>query len=449
MRLACFVLVLLLARTCLSQPHDAGVVPDDPMDTFLAWVTHHGGYHSPKIKIEDIPSYGRGVMARDDIKEGERIISIPFDLTLSHSNTLKSDLKAVVESLQLSPTNQQAIHLLYEKYKPDSFWKPYIDILPRNFTTSLFFSEEEMGTLQASPLRNFTIRRKESIADQHRVTFSRLFTWWPEFFSSSQHTLSELEWALSAIWSRAFSFSKTNGGLVPLADLFNAVQDRSRTKVRVEVSKDKLEYFANADIDKDTQIFTPYGVFKSLSNAQLLMDYGFVLEDGSTKDNVMIVLDPINPKQDPYIKDRETILDRYDLGYNEFKLEMDNLPHEVRATIRCVLATQEELRETAEDRNEGLYKVISPNNEMLMTRMLLDLLRGHLSRYPTTLEDDETLLANSTDAILSTNTRNAIVVRMGEKRILRKWVSVVESELINLTQAKRKRRRPQQEKQEL
>lgn len=42
--------------------------------------------------------------------------------------------------------------ILYEKYvNPDSFWKPYIRIMPSTFDTIAYYSEEEMALLKVSP----------------------------------------------------------------------------------------------------------------------------------------------------------------------------------------------------------------------------------------------------------------------------------------------------------
>lgn len=40
---------------------------------------------------------------------------------------------------QRIPSLALAVHLLVESYKPDTYWRPYIDILPRSFTLPLYF----------------------------------------------------------------------------------------------------------------------------------------------------------------------------------------------------------------------------------------------------------------------------------------------------------------------
>jgi len=42
--------------------------------------------------------------------------------------------------------------LLREKKNPDSFWKPYLDMLPKDYNSfPVFFSDQEMKLLEGSP----------------------------------------------------------------------------------------------------------------------------------------------------------------------------------------------------------------------------------------------------------------------------------------------------------
>jgi len=42
------------------------------------------------------------------------------------------------------------LFLLFEKNKPNSAWKEYIDILPQSFSDLLHFTEDELQELQCS-----------------------------------------------------------------------------------------------------------------------------------------------------------------------------------------------------------------------------------------------------------------------------------------------------------
>lgn len=57
----------------------------------------------------------------------------------------------------LSPKHSYlSVFLLQEKKNPESFWKPYIDILPSDYASfPIFFNEEDLSWLTGSPFLSF------------------------------------------------------------------------------------------------------------------------------------------------------------------------------------------------------------------------------------------------------------------------------------------------------
>jgi hypothetical protein len=49
------------------------------------------------------------------------------------------------------PNVALSLLLLIEKFKHDSFWKPYIAVLPADYTTVLYFKTNELQELKGSP----------------------------------------------------------------------------------------------------------------------------------------------------------------------------------------------------------------------------------------------------------------------------------------------------------
>ena len=51
------------------------------------------------------------------------------------------------------PNVALALFLLVEQFRTDScsFWKPYLSMLPHNFTTVMYFSSEDLHELKGSP----------------------------------------------------------------------------------------------------------------------------------------------------------------------------------------------------------------------------------------------------------------------------------------------------------
>jgi histone-lysine N-methyltransferase SETD3 len=53
--------------------------------------------------------------------------------------------------LQHMPNVALSLLLLIERFSPDSFWKPYIAVLPTEYTTVLYFKTNELQELKGSP----------------------------------------------------------------------------------------------------------------------------------------------------------------------------------------------------------------------------------------------------------------------------------------------------------
>lgn len=77
-----------------------------------------------------------------------------------------------------------AVYLLVEKFTPNSFWKPYLDILPKSYNTVLYYSYNELEELKGSPTLEVALRQIKSIVRQYAY-FHKLF--W-----NSEDTVSEL-----------------------------------------------------------------------------------------------------------------------------------------------------------------------------------------------------------------------------------------------------------------
>nr|KAG5711994.1 hypothetical protein BaRGS_026435 [Batillaria attramentaria] len=96
---------------------------------------------------------------------------------LTVDSALKSPLGEVIKDdkiLQVMPNVTLAMHLLLELYTPDSFWKPYIDTLPPDYTTPLYFTPEELQYLKGSPTLGNSITQYRSIARQYAYFYRLL-----------------------------------------------------------------------------------------------------------------------------------------------------------------------------------------------------------------------------------------------------------------------------------
>ncbi|KAI3403349.2 RKM4 [Candida oxycetoniae] len=123
---------------------------------YLAWAKDNAIDISSKITIHDytLQDQGRGVIALEDISEGEVIATIPKSILL---NVTQNSLITKYPHLQykllhLDHWDALIIILLYElQCEIESKWKAYLQVLPRqNFNQLIFWSDDELNSLQPS-----------------------------------------------------------------------------------------------------------------------------------------------------------------------------------------------------------------------------------------------------------------------------------------------------------
>ncbi|KAK9239702.1 hypothetical protein V1525DRAFT_448682 [Lipomyces kononenkoae] len=129
---------------------------DTQSDAFMNWLRMQSGVRiTSKIELRDLRTQhqGRGVIATAAIEEGELLFAIPRSVILSVENSRITE--KVPEISELDPWLGMIVTMMAED-RPDSRWKPYFDILPKTFTTPMFWSttdlEELSGTTVLSQL---------------------------------------------------------------------------------------------------------------------------------------------------------------------------------------------------------------------------------------------------------------------------------------------------------
>jgi hypothetical protein len=137
---------------------------------FLQWFKQQAGatFHND-IEIVDLRdrNAGRGIVATRDIAADTVLFTIPRDaiLTVQTSNLVR-ELPDVFDHAEEADPNEEEngvapnepldswasliLVLIYEYLLPESRWKPYFEVLPDDFDTLMFWSDEELGELQTS-----------------------------------------------------------------------------------------------------------------------------------------------------------------------------------------------------------------------------------------------------------------------------------------------------------
>ena len=121
------------------------------IDRFMKWLTDNGAeIHG--VSLAEFPGYDMGVKADRHFNANDIAVEIPRKLIMSTETAAPEMMHFQNDPLiQHMPQVALAMALLIEKHKPNSKWKPYIDVLPTKYSTVLYMSTDEMAELKGSP----------------------------------------------------------------------------------------------------------------------------------------------------------------------------------------------------------------------------------------------------------------------------------------------------------
>eukprot|EP00906_Rhabdomonas_costata_P014908 RCo021387 len=190
--------------------------PSSDLENFFEWLS----MKCPGVKhtcgIEHCEGFGRAVVARQPVKAGEKVISVPYDLCFTECSVYRHPiLGPLLKSLPGASSEQvMCTHILYEYSDPGSFWAPYVRLFPGTFDTLEYFSEDELRFLGSSLRRGKVERRKLKIK-RHFDGVLPLYESHRDIFPSAKFNLDTFTWAYNVLDSRAFNITSPEPHLRP------------------------------------------------------------------------------------------------------------------------------------------------------------------------------------------------------------------------------------------
>jgi SET domain-containing protein 6 len=325
--------------------------------------------------------------------------------------------------------------MIYEYLQgASSRWKPYLDVLPEDFDTLMFWSESELQGLEGSAVVDKVGR------DGADATFSEqlipIIAQHADVFrtgSRSNDALLALCHRMgSTIMSYAFDLEKpdTDGppkndeeweeeddaalpkGMIPLADMLNADADCNNAKLFYEDNKVVMKTVKAVRAGEEL-----YNDFGPLPRADLLRRYGYVTENYAQYDVVEVSADMIRAaairqfrlseadieSKWRYLDDQGVLDDAYDIA--RAGSEEGPFPEELRVLVN-VLATPKSEFEKLMTKN----KLPKPEPSSLARNLLRDVLVRRYALYPADA---------GTRPMLSGRAAMADQVIRGEKQVIR------------------------------
>ncbi|GAA5985075.1 hypothetical protein JCM10908_002514 [Rhodotorula pacifica] len=412
------------SSTLASTPDEAA---------FLEWFTSNGGTVHPAVGFKQWEGQGRGCVALQDIEPDTVLFSIPRSILLTTSTSALPSLLPAEEWSQLGGWTPLILSMMYE-YLRTSTWRPYFALLPTQFDSLMFWSEEELAELEGSNVLS-KIGREE--ADEiYQETVRPLVEKHADVFGGDLGDYSaELFHRMgSLVLSRSFhvdSKPETEDGdededsddeeeeredvadvaMVPFADILNAKSGADNARLFYEPTT--LNMMSTSHIPAGTQIYNTYA---DPPNSDLLRRYGHVdeLNDADLVEvGLETVVDLVGEAKGLKESEREARAEwLLEMGVDDtYSIETDHkLPDELISAIRTFLLTSEEYAKA--QKKESPPKPRMDGQVAEWARKVLD---QRLGEYKTSIEEDEKLLQ---DTSLPLRRRMAIIVRLGEKRIL-------------------------------
>lgn len=487
-------------------------------EAFVKSFVSHGGYVHPKVDLfHPLDNGDRGVLALDDIKEGEQLVMLPNTAVIkgcstgvtAGSNTEEiSWAELLGEGASVSPFIGMVLYVLAEMAKGSTseFW-PYFEQLPATYGCVMNWSHEEKAWLKGTAIE---VKDEETETIFQREVLPRMLKF-PKRWPPPYNTFDQFCRVASLVQSRAFHMVEENwvtGSiregtelyLLPAIDMLNHASDPARRntslfqlnqEVAVEVDGRQVSlngYFsmkADRDIASGEEVLHTYG---DLSDGQLLLTYGFVDIAAASSSSLSPGLSA-NPDEQAVMERAcssnmtassgplgEGFLNPFNfclvpwstvvsccqsspitgaeckgpLGERKRQLlqlgqvlqageaadkteyvvtHKTPLSEELLTAVQVMVMMEEEFSQLEEDFLEGTgegepreplrlgTELVMADREFaeLVTHTLLQVIEGCLSRYPTSMVEDEALLKSTHT---SPRRRLATLVAYGEKQLL-------------------------------
>lgn len=349
------------------------------------WLKVHGA----DLKKVYLDPEQRILRVRRKINKGETILTLPPILFMS-TKLARTDSQLVQhleKEMELGTHSLISIYMLEQmKSKKNTFWQPYIDVIPEDFQDiPIFWSDNEVKELQGDALKRYN-RRRDTLKNDYDTICEKC----PAF--KDMANLEEFMWARTAVITRTFGL-KVNGQKItsnlPIDFVMHANQPD--TTWGYDQAKGCYHITAVREIPKDKFLTITYG---KKANARFLVNYGFCLPVNSRNKGHISFDDPAT-----YGESVEQLMDPVEIGVSVAGVE------DVIKRCRTII--------------QGFCKRKNITDGWVLRRMawqyLYDKCKAVLDKFPTTLEHDIGQLKRDD---INQNVRNALYARSGEKTVV-------------------------------
>ncbi|XP_020389426.1 N-lysine methyltransferase setd6 isoform X1 [Rhincodon typus] len=432
---------------------------------FLDWCVQSGLLLSSKVYVSKegtVADYG--LVAKDEIEEGELLFSVPRSAVLSQHTTTISDLLKKEAAALESPSGwvPLLLSMMFEITSSESRWKSYFSLWP-DFSSlhhPMFWSEEErnrllLGTGVALAVEKDLI----NIEEEYNSVVLPFIKCHPSIFDPQKHTLDLYKKLVAFIMAYSFQEPCEDEDeeddekaskppmMVPMADILNHVANHNAC---LEFAPECLKMLSIRKISKGEEIFNTYG---QLANSQLLHMYGFTEPYPSNTHEAMDIqmqtvydaaLQAVHTEEErKLLREKWEFLTELEIVGEErdFVIGQSGVltEEELYSTLKVLSMSLEEFEEYKandgwedddEDEEEDLSSLdnaVIPKLKPAWKQLLHNTVTMRLKSYRSGLKEEEAALTNEeTYRQLSKRERDSLQVRYAQKMILHRLLELTE-----------------------
>ncbi|KAG9453043.1 hypothetical protein H6P81_005947 [Aristolochia fimbriata] len=178
---------------------------------FLSWLQVN------RVELRDCnirycgPNKGFGIFSSNNSNDGILLV-VPLELAITPMRVLQDPFlgpkcRAMFEEGDVDDRFLMILFLTVERLREHSTWKPYLDMLPSTFGSSIWFKEDELSELKGTTLYRATKLQKEKLQAlfEHKVKSLVEELLKEELDNKNEVRFEDFIWANTVFWTRALN----------------------------------------------------------------------------------------------------------------------------------------------------------------------------------------------------------------------------------------------------
>jgi hypothetical protein len=168
------------------------------------WLENGGAEGLSCLQLEDFPDTGRGVKTLRPLKSGDIVLTIPGSFLWTADAAFDDPIFGPTLSSVKPPLSVEdtlAVFLLFIKSREEGYEgrREHVKLLPTSYTTSVFFTDEELEICSGSSIYHITKQLKQQIREDYLQLLTNLFSKHPDFFPLEKFTQDDVSFFIRSL----------------------------------------------------------------------------------------------------------------------------------------------------------------------------------------------------------------------------------------------------------